>query len=615
MEQGLATSSDTSHADVCLCDPFILPGMPPTCGVASLRAILRHAGFSARVLYPSLEFSVENRLFADGPTLRLLGDVPYQLTECLFVENLDPGTVKSIEALALADPEGLGGLSERLDALRRSAGDLLDTTAERVRALEPAVLMYSLTFGDYGFAAQLFSRVKKLDEGIKIVVGGSNCTPDFSRELMAAIPEIDCVVCDDTGTAAAAVAGHFVRGAPLGEDAQYVSMRGDWAVRTRVLESLDAVPCPEFDDYLQAVRALGIDTELVTLSYETSRGCWWGENEPCAMCGFFGEQRMYVSKTSAIVIEDIRQLVTDHGIRRFRFTDLVQPAEGQLSELLPLSELDLSLFWELRPDVGSGAVSQLRSIGVKAAQVGIESLCTAQLERLKKGIRGIDAVQVLRLLTEYKVDATWNYLYGGPDDRAEWFTEVLALMPMLYHLQPPTARRLWVNRHSEDYSHACSSRDLKPVAGRVPQPEFSQAFDVFFESESRTDLGDVYTEFVAGIEQWRSAYAAGSSCFVEHADRHSMRVVDERVGRKVYLLTGLQAHVYERLSTPRSMDQLSVCPGGHVDDLQAALDALIDDALVLKTDGCYIALATGGSRYRWTHPREQAMYIGPGLLR
>ena len=65
--------------DLCLCEPFVLPGILPTLGVATIKAELLDRNIDSVVLYPSMKYFVDNALFHKPVLLSLIEDTPLQL--------------------------------------------------------------------------------------------------------------------------------------------------------------------------------------------------------------------------------------------------------------------------------------------------------------------------------------------------------------------------------------------------------------------------------------------------------------------------------------------------------------------------------------------------------
>jgi hypothetical protein len=67
-----------------------------------------------------------------------------------------------------------------------------------------------------------------------------------------------------------------------------------------------------------------------------------------------------------------------------------------------------------------------------------------------------------------QIALTWNLLWGFPGDRPAWYEEMLAMLPLLHHLQPPNAfAPLMFDRFSPyfDQAEQFGVSDLRPFPG------------------------------------------------------------------------------------------------------------------------------------------------------
>lgn len=142
--------------NVCLCEPFILPGILPTLGSPTLKGALNEVGLTSRIFYPSLHLFAENKYYNNDIFLKCISDIPLQFSEFLYNQgNIDEGIEFLTDRICIDSRE------EFKDFLN-SATKVLFKTTEDVCSTKAKVLSYSLTFGDYNFAFNLFRRVKSL---------------------------------------------------------------------------------------------------------------------------------------------------------------------------------------------------------------------------------------------------------------------------------------------------------------------------------------------------------------------------------------------------------------------------------------------------------------------
>jgi magnesium-protoporphyrin IX monomethyl ester (oxidative) cyclase len=95
----------------------------------------------------------------------------------------------------------------------------------------------------------------------------------------------------------------------------------------------------------------------------------------------------------------------------------------------------------------------LASAGVRWLQPGIESMHDSLLRLMKKGNTALINVQLLKWAREFGIQVFWNFLVGLPGECGEWYAEMVAWLPLIAHLQPPTeeTRQVRFDRFSPYY--------------------------------------------------------------------------------------------------------------------------------------------------------------------
>ncbi len=584
------------QVDICMCEPFILPGFLPTLGTPTLKQVLTDAGFTARIFYPSVRLFAENRLQENPLILSAIDNIPLQFSEYLFTDA-DPDTAARY-VLTTLKQEGNQELLQQIQALRQQAFRLLEELADDIADAQPRVLCHSLTFGDYNFAARLFRAVKDRLPDIHILVGGSCCTPEVSRELLTVIPGIDAVVCDETYDATVAAVRDILQGLP--PSGPHLTTHTTVAESCGKLRDLNTLPPPDFDDFIQTLDLLKNPTEAVILPYEISRGCWWGEKHPCAMCGYFGNQRCFIIKSPEKAARELQLLKQKYHTAYFRLTDLVQPQRDYLAQLKEHGMEDtFRLFWEMRPNVTESDIALLRSIGLFYAQTGLESLSTQELKYIGKGTTAVNNIAVLRHCATYRIHVVWNFLYGFREDHRSWYEEAMQIMPRLYHLQPPDPREVWLNKCSRLYAETPTNA-LVPIGDNTFYPNFHTDLTVFFKTPKKPEMTPVYEDLCQQIANWKRAFYAGYALYERPETTGTLTVVREYGSNcQEYPLNEVESALYQYCHTPRSLQNIQQLTEGSGWDASALLARWVQQEIMLFLDGKYLSLATGNSKYRW----------------
>ncbi len=584
------------HYDVCMCEPFILPGVLPTLGSPSLKSALQYAGISAKVFYPSYRFFVSQNIQSNKTILEAINNIPLQFSEFLFSSSCNSETIDYIiNSIGLDYNDALEVF---FCSLQDVAKNILYDLVETITNYSPSILCHSLTFGDYNFAFELFKAIKVNMPHIKIIVGGSNCDPQFSQTLLDSCPEIDYVICDETYETTINLCNSILNKETL-SNFEHITDRVHLAKSTKKIDSLEDIPCPDYDDFFEEINRHSNKPKQIIVPYEVSRGCWWGEKKPCVMCGYFGNQKCFLIKSPQKVINEIRLLREKYSLLYIRLTDLVEPPRKYLKSLKQCGmDNKVNLFWELRPNVSEEDISLLRSFGLFYAQIGIESLSTDELKYINKGTTAINNISILINLHTYKIHCVWNYLYGFEDDRAEWYRDAISIMPKLYHLQPPDPRKVWINKSSEIYGKADKGK-LKPIGNNVYYNNLCIGFNTFFETGVRSNMADVYEELLNAIHLWRNAFSKGYALYVSSDADGIIEIIREYDAIRKYSFSGIQRMLYIYFFTPHTLEQATNFFSIDCDIILKYLTYFVEENIMLALDNKYVALATRHSKYKW----------------
>jgi radical SAM superfamily enzyme YgiQ (UPF0313 family) len=234
-----------------------------------------------------------------------------------------------VEQLQL-EPEQIA----RLEAARRSVPDFLGGVVEEVgnHGYEIVVTCADLAVGEdrsQNCATLAFlRRLKAWDSRIATVMGGANCQGELGAAIHDLFPFVD-YVCAGEGER---VLPRFVqrllggqteidRPGILGRDLPRLP---GLTLSPPLVLDLDGLPYPDFDDFFAQLRAANLGPgPRPILTFETSRGCWWGEKHHCTFCGLNGAGMQYRSKSPQRALEELDFLVDRHGVRTIFASDMI----------------------------------------------------------------------------------------------------------------------------------------------------------------------------------------------------------------------------------------------------------------------------------------------------
>jgi len=502
----------------------------PSLGVHAIQSSALAAGHDVGVAYLNLAFGarigvVEYANLSNAPTDWLLG-------ERLFAKaafGLDALLVPSFRESLVAHNRSSEGRAERyLDHLSDASGEvweewgtqydhatlaalsdaataLMNEAAGVLASREVQVVGVTTSFDQTNAAIALLSRVKAISPHIVTLMGGANCDG-----VMAA--------------AVASVAGSAVDHVFQGEsDVSFprflTESRGPPLIVGEPVADMDSLPCPVLDDYFRALKLVeGMREVSVWLAYETSRGCWWGEKRHCTFCGLNGTGLGFRARTSHRAAADLRHLIDRHSTRLVCMTDNIMPHSYHRTLIPRLTEAvgEAHIFYEQKANLSLEQVAALYAGGVRVIQPGIESLSTAVLQRMRKGVLARQNLALLRYCRSVGVIVKWNLLYGFPGESRDPYVSMRDLMPLISHLPPPhVLTHLSIDRFSPYFDQP----ERYGISMLRPLPAYEEVFPPFarlhnlayhfvgeWDAESLDDP-PLMAQLWNLVRSWRNAWA------------------------------------------------------------------------------------------------------------
>ncbi len=582
----------------------------PTLGVHLLQGVARRAGHPCRVDYLGARLaarigSLTYARLANAPTDWLLGErlAGWRAFGHVTPERAFDDLIPAIEAHD-AEVDGLAreyidhlsdGTGHRPDAwghrydvaeliaIARIFAEVVDALADEIVADGARIVGATTSFDQTSAAIALLAAVKARDPSIVGIVGGANCDGAMGRAIADLSPVIDHVF---SGEAEAAF-GAFL-------DAHRAGRASPRLVVGAPCHDLDGLPRPDFSDYIAQLRAYVpelLDEGRIWLSYETSRGCWWGEKHHCTFCGLNGTGMAYRAKSPDVVIDDLRALLADAPSPYVALTDNILP-HAYHRTLLPRLAGEVGpihAFYETKANLSLDQVAAMADAGIKAIQPGIESLSTPLLRRMRKGVLARQNLALLRYAAVTEVLVKWNLLYAFPGDEAASYRDLLALVPLLHHLTPPNALvHLSIDRFSPyfDEAEAHGITELAPLPGYAHAfPPHADVAALAYHFVGRWPSGafdepDTLRALWRAVQDWKAAWA--------RAEAPMLRVTRQGPGRWLLVDTRGERPRSALLSDVQAQAALV---GGPIGSVPAARWA-IAQRVAVPLDGWCAPLAT-----------------------
>ncbi len=185
------------------------------------------------------------------------------------------------------------------------------------------------------------------------------------------------------------------------------------------LVDLDQLPIPDYNEYHRLAEMYSI---LWKVPVEGSRGCWWDRrtktgngSHACFFCGLNGSSPRR-EKSAIRIAAEMNALAERHGNVRFQFTDnLVSQRDAvRLADKLSSGDRSYRFSVDVRANISTVELLELRRAGCHAVQIGVEGLATGYLKRLNKGTTAIQNLRAMKACFELGIRSMSNLLVGFP---------------------------------------------------------------------------------------------------------------------------------------------------------------------------------------------------------
>jgi ribosomal peptide maturation radical SAM protein 1 len=524
--------------------------------------------------------------------------------------------------LGLIDQSRFGGVDGVAEQILRIRDDVvprwLDENADEIAASSATLVGFTCMFDQTIASLALAKLVKERAPEKLIAFGGYALRPPTGEAVMNAFPWVDAI-CTGEGEEVIGPLAEASSGLrPLADvNGLLVRMNGAvCATPPAPLYAMDRSPTPNFDDFFSDLAELErvheVSVEVDTLPLETSRGCWWGAVKHCLFCGIADEDMKFRSRSADNVLRALGELRRRHRISSFRFSDYILPHEyyGTLLPRLARRSKKFRLACEMKANSSMKRFQLLAAAGFAEVQPGIESFSSDVLRKMDKGVTAIGNVQTLLLGKRFGVHIHYNFLYGFPDDDVREYHRIAAVLPSLFHLDPPLSRtEVQITRYAP--LQATPQRFGIPKASYEPSYEviFSRrflersGFDLdhycyYFERpfENSPELTAVYRRITRVIDEWKKLHVEREVELWFENKENGMTVFDSRTSASGVTkeLGEAEALVYAScVSEPTPVRALVANLRDELDEvaIAAALDALEEHRLLFRDGGSVIGLA------------------------
>lgn len=589
----------------------------PSIQLGLLGAVAKAHGFTAETYHLHLEFAAQigKDLYQALCQQRL-----WLVSDWLFsFDAFGSETPDEDDAFLKAAPDDVD--TDLLRKLRYEAvPEYLDKLEKTIEWHKFDVVGFSSMFQQNTSSLALARRLKEKFPAMSTLFGGANFDAEMGHELVRTMPAIDYAISGEADEAFP----EFLTALASGRDPATISgivCRRDGQVSISPprapFDRLNALPFPDYDEFFQRIKRLNLleedEIQEINLPFESARGCWWGQKHHCTFCGLNGATMAFRAKSSGRVLEEMAALSSRYRIFRFDAADnILDPA--YFKGLFPVMKdkgFDYQIFYEVKANLKREQVKLLKEVGVNRIQPGIESLSTPVLKLMRKGVSAIQNVNLLRWARYYEIEASWNLIWGFPEETEDDCQRQCDLIPSIRHLEPPLGRgRIWLERFSPLFRDraAFPARKISPAAGYdsvYPDSVDLEKIAYFFDYELENVLPDrAYAPLEHAVDAWLKCWDESqypTLTFWRSPDLVQIKDARSSKSTTTYDLEGPLADLYsafsERPLSAAAAKSALEWPWPTT-EIEGSLDQFCDKGLMMEDNGLYLSLALPAIRGR-----------------
>lgn len=515
--------------------------------------------------------------------------------------------------------EKIAGLQKiRLDVI---PGFLEMSIEQLEKEGELRTIGFSCTFFQTLSSLALGRRIKKKHPGVKLVYGGAAFHGVMGRELIEKCKWIDAV---STGEADDIIVELFgaldKKEAPAGlQGVFYRDRNGDVRhgkpAKPVDKKTFEGLPPADFDDFFKTSAQFGILNDpgwrkRAVIPFETSRGCWWGQKSQCTFCGLNGNHMEHRQKSAMQVCDALVRHLEKYPVRSFVATDN-NPAMSAFRELIPELKKklnDVEICFSVKANLGREQIKSLAEAGVTSLGPGIESLSTHLLKRMRKGVNVLDNIFFLKCCREYGIHPRWNILMRVPGEEPGDYIEMEALIPKLFHLEPPFGHgKIQCHRFSPYFAERENlfAENIRPESwyeALFPSEEIDLSRVAYtFKADWKNVLDDnVYQGVMETISSWREIWTKKDEKPVLVAystGKENVSIKDTRTGElKIHRLDAVESFIYSAIADPAKAENIvSACSSQAGNITRTIIEKIVysfeEKDLAIRENGWFLALA------------------------
>ena len=502
-----------------------------------------------------------------------------------------------------------------VNIVARKAPLLLDAAMDEINWDDYDIVGFTTGYNQTVASLALAHRIRARFPEKIIILGGAACDGEMGPALLENFEVLDVVVSGEADTVivpliralrARQPVNHLPRvharaskrvvvapDLPLVPQANFGN-GGDFKI------PMDDLPIPDYDDYFRQVEGLELE-DITRITFESSRGCWWGQKHLCSFCGLNGTNLAYRAKSAEKVLAEIRALHLRYGRKNFLATDNIFDM-NYFNTLLPglkeiHEEYGVNVFYETKSNLRTDQIRALSEAGVNEIQPGIESFSDHVLKLMDKGTHGLNQVRFLRDCCAYDIKIHYGILWGNPGETADDYRRMTDLIPFVDHLPPPNYTvPVFLERFSPYFMtpdkfeiRNIRSAPIYPVMFGGRSLDYARIAYVFYydhDSDQIQELKVARQQLADAVADWKENFRPDLLITAEF--NGELYVADRREPElKLLRITGPEGNLFRFCEQPRTIAEIKrVFPEAEVEWIEQFLQQLVEARLMLAwTEG------------------------------
>ncbi|MCK4766457.1 MAG: RiPP maturation radical SAM C-methyltransferase, partial [Candidatus Aminicenantes bacterium] len=398
----------------------------------------------------------------------------------------------------------------------------VDEVVHTIVSFHYKIIGFTIRMGQTNCSIAIINGIKKISPEVITITGGANCSGEMAEGVASLSDSIDYVFSGECENSF----NDFL------DNYSGRQLPAERIITGILVENLDTLPQLNYEVYFNQI-GYYFDGHAPGAAYvwsETSRGCWWGQKKKCTFCSRNTAGIKFRQKTPQKVLEELRHFKENYPETAVAMADNLMPFSYN-KELLPIlgenNDYPGICLYYIKPNLKLKDLINLKKAKVQQIVPGIEALSTGLLKLINKGITAAENLEFLRNARAVGINLLWFMLWGIPGDKAEYYKEILKVLPLIRHFQPPAKFfRVHLERFSDYYENPIGYHieNLRPWAVyKMIYPEWADIDKLAFEFVGEYpceayEHPELIQNIADELEYWRQTWKNSNLIMIPFSD-------------------------------------------------------------------------------------------------